>query len=212
MNTKPLTLRRYTSLPALIYLLQSKSLTLLSPSSWDDGNDKHCLEQYKEKRGLSVLLAACFTDAPETYHHWRVFAGDSSGCCVVFNREKLLTRLRPLRGITFGEVDYRTLSRMRSTTPHIEHLPFIKRSGYIDESEFRVIYESSRRKITKKDIPISIEYIEQIAFNPWINRSLFSTAKRLLQSIDGCQNLANRIVQSTLTGNAEWKEIIEDAD
>jgi hypothetical protein len=211
MNAKPLTLRRYTTLPALIYLLQSKSLTLLSPSSWDDGNDKHCLEQYKEKRGLSVLLAACFTDVPETYHHWRVFAGDSSGCCVVFNREKLLSRLRPIRGITCGEVGYRTLARMRNTTPLIEELPFMKRSGYIDESEFRVVYESSRGKATKKDIPISIELIEQIAFNPWINRSLFSTAKQLLLSIDGCQNLEKRIVRSTLTGNAEWKEIVEDA-
>jgi hypothetical protein len=204
-------LKRYTSLPAMIYMLQSKALTLLNPSTWDDGNDKHCLEQYKEKKGLSVLLAACFTDAPETYHHWRVFAGDSSGCCVTFTREALLKRLDASRGVKHGLVKYRTLQQMRTHTPTIDELLFIKRSGYLDESEFRVIYESTHGTLRKKDISIPITAIEKISFNPWINRSLFTATKQLLLRIDGCSDLSDRIVRSTLTGNADWKEIVEDA-
>lgn len=205
------TLKRYTSFPALIYMLQSKSLTLLSPGTWDDGNDKHCLEQYKEKKGLSVLLAACFTDAPETYHHWRVFAGDSSGCCVTFLKTPLLEKLDASRGVKYGEIDYRSLQKMRATAPTVDKLPFIKRSGYVDESEFRVIYEATRGKLSKKDITIPIGCIDKITFNPWINRSLYSTAKSLLLTIPDCKVLGDKIVRSTLTGNADWKEIVENA-
>lgn len=209
MTTK--ILKRYTSFPALIYMLQHKSLTLLNPGTWDDGNDKHCLEQYKEKKGLSVLLAACFTDAPETYHHWRVFAGDSSGCCVSFLKAPLLKKLDSTRGIKYGEVDYRTLAKMRATAPTVDELPFIKRSGYADESEFRVVYEATQGRLTKKDVSIPIDCIDQIAFNPWINRSLYSAAKRLLLTIPDCKALTDKIVRSTLTGNTAWKEIVDDA-
>jgi hypothetical protein len=160
--------------------------------------------------GFSILLAACFTDAPETYHHWHVFAGDSGGCCIRFNRAALLRRLDTNRKIRYGEVSYRTLAQMRHTVPAVEELPFIKRSGYADESEFRVIYEGVQGRAVARDIPISIDLIEQISFNPWINKTLFSATSSMLESIEGCEALEGRIVRSTLTGNTEWKEIVED--
>lgn len=60
-------LRRYTDLPALIYLLSERKLTLLDPKSWDDQNDAYYLELYREKKRLSSVLALCFTQASETY-------------------------------------------------------------------------------------------------------------------------------------------------
>ncbi len=74
-------LRRYTDLPALIYLLNERKITLLDPKSWDDQNDAYFLALYKEKKNLRSVLALCFSQAPETYHHWRVFASGSSGAC-----------------------------------------------------------------------------------------------------------------------------------
>ena len=65
-------LRRYTDLPALLYLLRTRSITLLDPSSWDDKNDSYYLEKYKEKKSLQTVLALCLSTAEETYHHWRV--------------------------------------------------------------------------------------------------------------------------------------------
>ena len=35
----PASLRRYTSLPGLLYLLQKRALTLLDPRSWEDSDD-----------------------------------------------------------------------------------------------------------------------------------------------------------------------------
>lgn len=65
---------RYTQLPALFYMLSAKKLTLLDPNPWDDKNDSYFLEQYKSKRDLKTVLPLCFSMAPETYHHWSVFA------------------------------------------------------------------------------------------------------------------------------------------
>ena len=205
-------LKRYTSLPALIYLLQNRKLALLNPNTWDDSNDIHCIEVYKEKRELSVVLAACFTETAETYHHWKVFAGDSSGACITFNRQSLLAQLDSARSIRYGPVEYKTLQEMRDLTPTVDQLPFIKRSGYQDECEFRVLYESTAaRPPKKKDIPISIDCIEKITLNPWMQRSLFTPTRTLLASIEGCEGLQGKILRSTLTGNSEWKEIVDDA-
>ncbi|HNC85208.1 MAG TPA: hypothetical protein PK999_19310, partial [Nitrospira sp.] len=63
-------LRRYTDIPALTYLLTKQKITLLDPKSWDDSNDSHYLSLYKQRNKLKSLLALCFTQADETYHHW----------------------------------------------------------------------------------------------------------------------------------------------
>ena len=50
-------LRRYTNIPALIYLLTARKITLLDPASWDDKNDLHFLSLYREKKSLETVLA-----------------------------------------------------------------------------------------------------------------------------------------------------------
>jgi hypothetical protein len=87
-------LSRYTDLPALLYLLDKKKITLLDPKSWDDSNDSYYLSQYKEKKKLKSVLALCFSQTAETYHHWRVFSSGPSGVCIVFDREQLLGALK----------------------------------------------------------------------------------------------------------------------
>jgi len=59
---------------------------LLNPVSWDDANDSHFLNVYKQAKNLTCLNALCFSEADETYHHWRVFAGGSGGIRITFKR------------------------------------------------------------------------------------------------------------------------------
>jgi hypothetical protein len=47
--------RGYSDLPALIYLLETKSLTFLDPGAWDDKNDSLFMRPYKEHRHLKCL-------------------------------------------------------------------------------------------------------------------------------------------------------------
>lgn len=53
-SRKPEILFRYTSLPVLLHMLQSRQITLLSPETWEDRNDAYYLDQYRQKKILAV--------------------------------------------------------------------------------------------------------------------------------------------------------------
>src|SRR5438128_11688414 len=106
-------LRRYTNLPALIYLLRERQLTLLDPASWDDKNDSHYLALYRDRKKLPSVLALCFSETNETYHHWRVFSDGPSGVCIRFVRSTLLKAVRAHRGVHARAVTYRTLKELK---------------------------------------------------------------------------------------------------
>ncbi len=198
-------LRRYTDIPALTYLLTKQKITLLDPKSWDDSNDSHYLLLYKNRNKLKSLLALCFTEADETYHHWRVFAGGTGGVCIRFDRTTLLDTVAKHTGIRFEKVRYPTLLDLRRTKPATKDLPFIKRYAFLPENEFRVIFESDSKELAKLDIAIPLDSISRITLSPWAHESFSAPMKTLLKSIEGCGGL--EIVRSTLIGNKEWKNI-----
>src|SRR6476646_8585501 len=182
-------LRRYTDIPALIYLLSERKLSLLNPESWDDSNDSHYLADYKQKKRLKTVLAACFTQADETYHHWRVFAGGSSGICITFHREALLKAVKRAHGLRSRSVKYLKLNEMRPMPLRVTNLPFLKRFAFEHENEFRIIFESRESELQHLDIPISLSCIDKITLSPWINLKLSSRLKKLLKAIEGCRDL-----------------------
>lgn len=201
-------LRRYTNIPSLIYLLQNKSITLLNPASWDDTNDSHALSIYKEKRKLKSLLALCFTETVETYHHWHVFAGGSGGACIVFNRKLLLDAFDEYVGIRHKKVEYKTILEIGGGVT-VNELPFVKRAGFIDEDEFRVIWENTTEAHNTVDLEIPLNAIDTIYLNPWLAPALVETAITTLRAIPGCSNI--KIFRSTLVGNKKWKEAVTNA-
>jgi hypothetical protein len=202
-------LRRYTTLPALIYLLRERKITLLDPDSWDDKNDSHFLALYKEKASFKTVLALCFTETAETYHHWRVFANGSSGICVRFDQSKLLTAIRKQSGITADQVRYLTLKEIRKMKLKTSELPFLKRYPYEDECEFRVIYTSKSVAKSTLDIPIPLSCIDRVTLSPWVPIGLAKHIRSTVREIDGCEKLD--IVRSTLISNEEWKSLGDEA-
>jgi hypothetical protein len=158
-------LRRYTDIPALIYLLTEKQITLLDPESWDDKNDSHYLALYREKKKLRSVLALCFAQADEPYHHWRVFANGSGGVCIRFDHSELLKAVRQ-PGVRMKTVTYLTLE-IRDRTLAVSELPFLKRYPFENENEFRMIYESPTTKLTKLDIPVPLSSISRVTLSPW---------------------------------------------
>jgi hypothetical protein len=202
-------LRRYTDLPALVYMLNERKITLLDPASWDDKNDSYYLTLYREKERLASVLVLCFTQAAETYHHWRVFASGPSGVCVSFHRSELLQAMEKQPGLRSGEVKYLKLAEIREKKLATKELPFLKRYAFEHEAEFRVIYESAVNKISTLDVPIPLSCIKRITLSPWIHTSLSPYIKRILESIKGCDHVG--IIRSTLISNEEWKTAGEDA-
>jgi hypothetical protein len=202
-------LRRYTDLPGLIFLLRERKITLLDPQSWDDRNDSYYLALYKQKKGLGSVLALCFTQAPETYHHWRVFANGASGVCITFNRAEVLEAVKQQPGVRTRNVKYLTLPEIRNETLRTRDLPFLKRYAFEHEDEFRMIYESTARDIPYLNIPAPLLCIDRITLSPWIPKALSGQVKETLRSIKGCSDL--KIVRSTLISNEEWKTLGESA-
>ena len=202
-------LRRYTDIPALSYLLSERKITMLDPKSWDDSNDSHYISVYKSKRKLKTVLALCFSQTSETYHHWRVFANNSSGVCIRFHRDALFKAIKKQKGVNAEEVEYLTLKEIRSKKLDVQKLPFIKRAAFQDEDEFRIIYESSSDTLLKLDISISLSCIDRITLSPWMHKSLVTSVKKMLKSIKGCEHI--EIVRSTLISNEEWKNIAYEA-
>jgi hypothetical protein len=202
-------LRRYTDVPALISLLTDRKITLLDPRAWDDSNDSYYLSLYKEKENLKTVLALCFTQAAETYHHWRVFANGSGGVCVQFDRDALLKAVRKVSGIQAEEVTYLKLNEIRGRTLKVADLPFLKRYPFENEDEFRIIYTSSKRTLPALDIPVPLASITRITLSPWLHTALYANLKATLKSIKGCSDLS--IIKTTLIGNEEWKKLGEAA-
>jgi hypothetical protein len=204
MLARPLSLRRYTDLPALLHMLQSQAITFLDPRDWDDSNDSYYLALYKERKHLQTLLALCFTTAKETYHHWKVFANGSAGVCVTFKGPTLIDALDG-KGVRAEAVDYLTLKTAPTADLRLRQLPFLKRYPYQNEQEFRIIYESKVEELKHRSVPVDLSCISKITLSPWIAREVAKQVRNVIRSIAGCERLS--VTRSTLIGNEEWKAI-----
>jgi len=194
-------LRRYTSLASLLALLQDRKLTLLSPAFWEDRNDAFYMSQYKTRKNLKTLLALCFSESDETYHHWRVFTHGADGVCIHFKREDLL---KSLPGLGAGKITYRKITDLPRFKPRLEQLPFLKRQPFGDECEFRLIYEDPVQEMETKAFSIPLRVIARVTLNPWLPPPLSSAVKSAIKSTPGCSAL--KVYQTTLLENETWKK------
>lgn len=193
-------LRRYTSLPFLLDLLYEKQLALLDPETWEDRNDAYFMERYKKKKNLKTLLAVCFAEAPETYQHWKVYSGNSSGVCIEFDKDRLCEKALKNKGFTCEKIDYLPF---RGNLTSVEKLPFTKRVAFTGEDEFRIIYENEDEKIKIKHLPIIPQDIVRIVLNPWVNQSIYKSITAIIKKIDGFGNIQTR--KSGILENEKWK-------
>jgi hypothetical protein len=203
INQKNKILRRYTNLPATIYMLQKEAITLLSPSSWDDKNDIYFLERYRDKQNLQNVLALYLTNKKETYHHWNVFAPNMDGVCIEFKKDELLNDLMP-QGIIGDDVHYHYIKELKKIPPETDELPFLKRKPFQDDKEYRLIYCSEEDSLPTKDFPIDLSCINKIHFSPWMPINLSNSVESVFSLLlNG--NTEIELNRSTLIENESWK-------
>ncbi len=205
-------LKRYTTLAAAVDMLVEQRLALLNPSKWQDTNDTYFLEMFQEHVRAKSLYAACFTQAAETFHHWKVFAGDNEGVCVEIDRTALLGSLMESTSYHWSDVNYRTLAQLSSRKRiNAFELPFLKRKGFGDEKEFRLIHWSRvKPQRGVQYVKIERSWIKAVVLNPWIGEALFKSMKLALNAIPGCSNVLIR--RTTLVDNAQWKEAADKVE
>lgn len=198
-------LKRYTSIPALIDILHRKQIPLLDPQGWDDRNDRYFMALYKQHRGIEGLYGMCATQSKETYHHWRVFTEGNTGACIEINKAALEESLRSQNGYRCQIVRYATLSEAKNLgSEPPECLPFLKRHGFTDEKEYRLIYEDSQPQRGAHYIDLPYEMIETIHFNPWLPAKISESLKQVILNIISPAKITIR--QSALIDSRTWKE------
>lgn len=203
------TINRYTSLASAVNLLAEKKLTLLDPSSWDDKNDVHYLERYKEEVGSECLYALCLSRSNQTYHHWRVFAGSPDGVCISFYEDKLKAAVLSDPRVEYRDVEYLTMPEARKRSPfNIDELKFVKHSRYKDEKETRIVFTDKANDEPYPQFPIGIDAVERVTLSPWLPNPLVDSMKALIRSIDGCKKL--KVYRSTLTDFKGWKDLAKN--
>lgn len=197
------TLRRDTNLASAIHVLRNRCLTLLNPASWDDRNDAYFLAQYKERIGAASVLALCFAEASETYHHWRVFSSGSDGICLEFDKSKLLDAIRKDPAVRARGVTYKEINDVCASPIKDDDFPYLKRFPYEDEQEFRLLYVSQDTETEFHHVSVPLVAISRITLSPWMAGPLAKSVKEALKEMDGCK--AIKIFQSTLIENERWK-------
>ena len=195
-------LRKYCDLPALLYLLETKSITFLDPAQWDDKNDSLFMQLYKEHRKLKSLLAICFSQETDTYHHWSVFAHGSSGVCISFIKKSLLGTFEDYADVRVGEVSYLPLNSLKTYDCDVKDLPFLKRAPYAPEGEFRAIYEDRDDNLPYLNMKISLSCIDRITLSPWMPKNVANSVKKTIRRVPGAG--AIEVTRSTLVQNDTW--------
>jgi Protein of unknown function (DUF2971) len=198
--------RRYTNLAATVHMLRTQSITLLNPATWDDKNDAYFMAEYKRLKRAKTVLALCFAERAETYHHWRVFSHGSDGVCIEFDKDKLLSTFKNDKHIRQSYVSYkmlRELSKMKAVD--VDELPFLKRYPYEDECEYRVVYVDTGEAAEFADYDLTIGWIKRVTLSPWMSKALAQSVKETIKSIEGCSRLV--VTRSTLVDNEAWKKV-----
>jgi len=197
---------RYTNLASAINILSRKEITLLPPNTWEDRNDAYFMETYKDRKKLKTLLAICLTSKLPRFHFWKVFAGGSDGICIEFNKDALREQI-PSSSKTerfhYNFMEYKALKELASEAPQINSLPFLKRSQYQDEGEYRIIYENKTAILDSYPIQIPISCITKITLGPGLNAHLVAEVRKSLRSIPGCNAISIR--QTTIQSNEKWR-------
>lgn len=197
-------IRRYTSIASVIDTLRRKQLALLNPESWDDRNDRHFMELYRQHRGVNGLYGLCAAQSSETYHHWRVFGGAADGACLEIKRPSLEKVLSKDPRVRFGNVEYKLITEVdKMRKDDRGRLPFLKRKPYEPECEYRIIAETSEPQAPALSVPIELPWINRVYLNPWLPRPLFESIKETIREIPGCRSM--KVIQTTMLENSSWK-------
>jgi hypothetical protein len=200
-------LKRYTSIMSLADMLLHRRLTLLPTATWKDGNDRRCIELFKQRASYESVVAMCLTETSETFHHWQIFAGGDSGVCIEFDKEQFCELFADNSKFVTGPINYVKLAALSERiADDINTIPFLKRLGYAAEKEFRVL-GFSKDPEPAIAVPFDLSIIRRITFSPFTVKTLADSTREILSGIDGCRKL--KWARSTLTDNDEWTLFLE---
>jgi hypothetical protein len=124
-----------------------------------------------------------------------VFGAGTSGVRIKFKKKALLEAVDRVPGLWHNEVRYLKLKELNGPFKP-DSLPFLKRYGFEDEEEYRLVYGSDE-KLAKFDISIPPDCVESVKLNPWLDTNLFEYVKDSIRKVDSRWKKL-KVVQSSL--------------
>jgi len=179
---KPPILNHFVKFNYLFGILKNREIALTDPSKWEDKNDIFLIEKYKQEKRIKSLFAICFLRAPETYHHWKIYAGEC-GACIEFDKRKMVNLFKADKFCEIKKVRYWSATtindKIKTHEIDIELLPYIKRPPYRGEEEIRGIFiknEKFKEKIYK--LKFQTDCINKITISPWVSDAAYNEIKK----------------------------------
>ncbi|MEZ5683000.1 DUF2971 domain-containing protein [Novosphingobium sp.] len=196
-------------------MLVNKRVAVIGYGSWIDANDRRSMRVWQSTLHYGFVGALCLTEASETFHHWQAFASGQSGVCVVFDKAKLLEMFKGhgLLGsnghFLTGPMEYVSMRDIGNIdASNIHRLPFLKRVGFRDEREFRVVGYLVEGGISAMYVPLDFGAIREVIFSPFMHPTIAKSCNEAIRGIRG--NSDFKIFQSRLTDNQTWQKAIAD--
>ena len=177
--------------------LRAGSIALGEYAHWKDISERASLEAYEDLKSLTrnSLRLACFTQAPETYHHWNLYA--RKGLCFILRREQVEEQASQV-GIRCQSVEYTKVASLKDT--NLESWPFLKRLPYQDEQEYRLISDAG-----DNSIQLTPDSVERIYLSPWLSAKQENEVRDMVRGrysdANGC---AIKVSKTTILENEQW--------
>lgn len=202
MSADVIKLNRFTTFPFLLDMISRKKLTLLNPDFWEDYNDRKTIQFYKKRTNAKSIYALCLTFKSETIHHWNAFANGPSGCCIEFSHSKLINIL-DTHNVKHGKVTYMKVADLTPDKPvDGDLLPFVKRTPFKPENEYRIIATSDEEQGPSFEIPITLDIINRITLSNKLPRVTYNSLKKII--IQQEPTLTGKVIRSSLYENTKW--------
>jgi hypothetical protein len=104
-----------------------------------------------------------------------------------------------------AKVEYLYFEELENLTgKDFNRLPFVKRHGFNDEAEYRIIAESGDRQRPVYPIDFQLSWINRIIINPWLPDTISKSVIATLRLLPNCANLPIR--KSRLIDSSRWKK------
>lgn len=184
--------------------LLNRRIAFLAPSTWADLNDREIMEAFAHSTPDRRVFAYCLAEGNETAHHWQVFADRGSGARIIFSRERLFSALNAYPQIIHGPVSYVKWKDLNTWLYPIEDLPFLKRSVFRFEREYRLIATTQDHAPSSRAyyVDIPLDCITSVYVSGEVPAPHFEVLTSMIREIPGCKRL--RIRHSGLLRNASW--------
>ena len=196
-------LRRFTTISSALDTLRNSRIAFLNPDTWDDKNDAEFIRLYRTAKANPNLKALCCTESPESYHLWKVFTNATDRCFIDIVKIPLLRKIKSNDDYFYAEIEYKTLVQMGNGNFEVADLPFLKRAGFQDEAEFRIIYVGECVD-NAHFLPIEAAWIRRIVLNPWLSKPLAESVTKTFREVSGNPKL--RVTASKLINSASWTD------